>query len=664
MKRMKKIVRRIFLAGLCGMLVCLPVHARAAVSGEKAGIRTQTSQDYTVKEENKKGTLKASSDEKGITGCSISYDKLVTITFTKLDCTGNSDVSATIQSALNYAKNHYDKGTMYQIRIPSGNFRLDKHLFIYSNTWLLLENDSRLIKNYPNQCIIKSNGNGELYYGYTGASNMVIEGGIWYTDTKNYKPDSESTAIRFGHGRNVYVKDVVVDGNMDGHHMSFCGVSDITIENCTFKNYVGSNNKEAVQLDICHSANIAGEYGYYDDTCEKNVLVKNCTFDDLSRGIGAHSAVYGVYYRDIAIENCTFSDIDKQAVLAMNFKNLVVRNNKMTNVGSGVDFRYYNLKEENFYKPNEGTSTEVSPESGLKITGNTIETKLSANQSNSYGIYLLGGEKDGEKFRIQGGVISDNRIKSAAHGIFLNYSDEVTVTGNTVSKIILNAKGAPSNGICLIESNKNKITRNVIGVSSGYQIIGHGISVRTNSRDNVISDNKITKTKRAGIMVADGSMATLKNNRITSCKIYGIGSENATIRAYGNQVSGCKSTGIAILSGSVSCQIGKKGSGNTVSKNAGHGICVEKATASITGNTVSGNKANGLNLYQKANVTVSSNNVKNNGKHGICASSSKGTLSKNKVTGNKGIGICLLDSDYKMKGNQAKGNKKANVYKK
>lgn len=718
-KQMKKVAGCVLLASVCGMMSYMPAQMKvdaAAAEKNSAVIQAQAvkkdNQNFTVKEESKTGTMKASSDEKGINGCSISYKKLAVITLTDLDATGHSDVSSAIQSALNYAKEHYDKDTMYQIQIPSGDFRLDKHLFIYSNTWLSLKKDSRLIKNYPNQCMIKSNGNGEFYNGYTGASNIVIEGGIWYTDIKDYKPGQESTAIRFGHGKNVYVKDVVVDGNMDGHHMSFCGVSDITIENCTFKKYVGENNKEAVQFDICHSENIAGEYGYYDDTCEKNVLVKNCTFDGLSRGIGAHSAVYGVYYQDIMIENCKFSDIDKQAVLAMNFKNFVVKNNKMTNVGSGVDFRYYNLEGENFYQPNQGTVSKVSAEADIKITGNTIETKLSENQSNSYGIYLFGGEAGGVTYRIKDGVISNNKITSAAHGIFLSYADDITVTGNTVSKITLNAKSAPSNGICLIASNKNKISKNVVGASSGYQIIGHGISLRSKSKDNVISDNKITKTKRAGIMVADGSSATLTKNKITSCMIYGIGSENAKVNVYSNQISGCKSTGIAILNGSSSCQIGKKGSGNTitksgqngitvngsktskitvaynkvtscknigisvtagasaackkntVSKNAGHGINVDSSKAVISNNTVSGNKGNGLNLYQKANVTVTGNKVAGNSRHGICATSSRGTISNNKVTGNKGIGICLLQSKFKVKGNQAKGNKTAEIYKK
>lgn len=624
-----------------------------------ANAKVADTSNLTFTESTVKGDIRAASSESGITGCEISYDKLITITFKSLDGSGNSNVQPAIQAALDYARNSKQSGTMYKVEIPSGTYRLDWHLFIYDNTWLSLQPDTKLVKNFDRSCMIKSNDNKSMFYGYSGASNIVIEGGIWYTDTTAFP--GESTAIRFGHGSDIYLKNVTVDGNSNGHHVSFCGVKDITMEGCTFKNYVGGNNKEAVQLDICHSENIVGEYGYYDDTCENNVLVTNCTFSDVSRGIGAHSAVYGVYYNDIAILNSTFKDVDKQAILGMNFKNFIVKNNTMTDVGSGIQLRHANPFGENYYTPNEGTVSNIDSNAKAVIANNTVTTKLNDKQSNSYGIYVAGGPMNQKEFFVENVTISGNKISSAAHAIYLEYTNNSVVKNNTVSKITLNSKSAPSNAICLTNSDNNTISGNQLGTTKNYALIGHGISLRESSTGNTISSNTVNKAKRAGIIIADGSSAKILNNKINSAGVSGIIITDDGTK--GLSVSGNKIAQSTVMGISVSSDATATLSKNTISKSKKYGINVDDATATITGNNITSSKSHGINIVNRATATIKSNTISGSTNHGICYTSSKGTASKNTSKNNGGLGICCVKSDkVKLSGNKLSGNKKGDIY--
>lgn len=623
-----------------------------------ANAKALDTSNLTFTESSTGGSIHAAA-ESGISGCDISYNKLVTITFKSLDGTGSSNMQPSIQAALDYARNAKKDGVMYKVEVPSGTYRLDWHLFIYDNTWLHLQPDTKLVKNFDRSCMIKSNDNKSFFYGYSGASNIVLEGGIWYTNTSAFP--GESTAIRFGHGSDVYLKNVVVDGNSNGHHVSFCGVKDITMEGCTFKNYVGGNNKEAVQLDICHSENIVGEYGYYDDTCENNVLVSSCSFSNVSRGIGAHSAVYGVYYKDIAITGCTFTDVDKQAILGMNFKNFIVKNNTMTDVGSGVQLRYANPAGENYYQPNEGTFSAIDAGAAAVISNNTITTKLNEKQSNSYGIYIAGGRMQQQDYFVENVTISNNKISSAAHAIYLEYTNKSTVQKNTVLKITLNSKSAPSNGICLTNSDNNVISNNKLGSAKSYTLIGHGISLRESSTGNTIRSNTIYKAKRAGIIIADKSSAKIEKNTIQAAGVSGIiitdkGSTAASVS--GNKISASATMGISVSAGAKATL-----SKNTITKSKKHGINIDAATATVTGNKISSCKSHGINVVNKATAAVKSNTITGCTNHGICFTSSKGSAAKNTCKNNGGLGICCVKSDkVKLSGNKLTGNKKGEIY--
>lgn len=626
---------------------------------QDAAAKKPDTSHLSFQESDTPGAFRSNNGEPGITGCDIRYKKLVTITFRSIDSSGGSDARPAIQAALDYARDNRRDDTMYKIEVPSGSYRLDWHLFIYDNTWLCLQPDTKLIKNYDKSCMIKSNDNQSMFYGYAGASNIVIEGGIWYTDTTAFP--GESTAIRFGHGSDVYLKNVLVDGNSNGHHVSLCGVKDVTIEGCTFRNYVGTNNKEAVQLDICHSENIVGEYGYYDDTCENNLLMTDCTFTGVSRGVGAHSAVYGVYYNDIAIKNCSFKDVGKQAILGMNFKNFVVKNNTLTDVGSGIQVRYANPDGENYYEPNPGTVSRTDADAKVVISGNTIATKLTEKQSNSYGIYIAGGRMGQTDYYVENAAISGNKISSEAHAIYLEYTNRSTVTKNTISKITLNSKAAPSNAICLTNSDRNTVSGNTMGNTKSYALIGHGISLREGSTDNLIQSNTVNKAKRAGIILADGSTARILNNTIKNAGVSGIivtDKKTAGTLVSGNKITGSKTMGISVSAGAKATL--KK---NTIQKSGKHGINIDCATATITENTVSSSRTHGINVVNKANAAVRGNTVTSNANHGICFTSSKGSASKNTCKKNGGLGICCVKSNsVKLSGNKLSGNKKGEIY--
>ena len=143
----KKLVAATCLLGTA-MLLCLSQTEYASAA------KTLDTSNLNIQESAVSGSICSNAGESGVTGCDISYSKLVTITFKSLDSSGNSNAQPAIQAALDYARNARQDGTIYKVVIPSGSYRLDWHLFIYDNTWLSLQPDTRLIKNFNKSCMI------------------------------------------------------------------------------------------------------------------------------------------------------------------------------------------------------------------------------------------------------------------------------------------------------------------------------------------------------------------------------------------------------------------------------------------------------------------------------------------------------------------------------
>lgn len=104
------------------------------------------------------------------------------------------------------------------------------------------------------------------------------------------------------HATNVKISGVTLSGGGCAHQMEVCAIDGFTVDGCVFKDmeavYDGVDKQEALQLDIPCSEDVFLN-AYQDGTVMKNVTIKNCTFSNVPRGLGSHTALLGAYHENI-----------------------------------------------------------------------------------------------------------------------------------------------------------------------------------------------------------------------------------------------------------------------------------------------------------------------------------------------------------------------------
>ena len=146
------------------------------------------------------------------------------------------DTSAELQKLLDYNKDEtYD----LTVNIPAGSYDLRNELRIYSNTTIKADPNAKLNKNHQKGSII-TNDLSKDKGGYTTSENITIIGGIW--DSANIsRLNSGTESFRFIHATNITIKDATICNVPQGSHLiTFAGVKDSLIDNCTLYGYVGT----------------------------------------------------------------------------------------------------------------------------------------------------------------------------------------------------------------------------------------------------------------------------------------------------------------------------------------------------------------------------------------------------------------------------------------
>ena len=98
----------------------------------------------------------------------------------------------------------------------------------------------------------------------------------------------------------------------------------------------------------------------YDDTACRNITVSNCKFKNVSRGVGSHSAVDGVFVSNVVVTNNTFENVYNEPIKIINYKDTVISNNQINNCKHGI-LVHTRLNESSYYDPLPGTVTEKVP---------------------------------------------------------------------------------------------------------------------------------------------------------------------------------------------------------------------------------------------------------------------------------------------------------------
>ncbi|WP_281402282.1 glycosyl hydrolase family 28-related protein, partial [Streptomyces umbrinus] len=228
------------------------------------------------------------------------------------DGSGTADADPGIQLALNAAR---DLGGA-QVVVPPGIFLTGDTLRIYDNTRLTLMAGAELRRHHAGTMIINGDAGQDLG-GYTGHSNIVIEGGLWNMRGTTVGLTASAMCISIGHATDITIRDLEVRDLPGFHAIELNSTSHGLIQNCRFRGYVdpgGRDFSEAIQLDLAKSAGVFGGFGPYDHTPTEDVLVIGCHFGASGtagttawpRGVGSHSATITKWHRRIRILGNSF----------------------------------------------------------------------------------------------------------------------------------------------------------------------------------------------------------------------------------------------------------------------------------------------------------------------------------------------------------------------
>ena len=381
------------------------------------------------------------------------------------------------QKALDVARDNCNKNITYRIKVPAGTYKAGSCFNVYSNTYIDLTGVT-LIRTSNNSMIRFGRGNDvKNISGYNGFKNITIHGGK--IDGQGSQRRYTSALLRFAHASNVTIENMTLTNTYNSHNIEFAASQNVTINKCVFSDYHGKSdtNNEAIQIETLHKKHFTS-YGKYDETPNKNISITNCTFKNVQRGVGTHAAIAGNYHNKIKIENNTFTNIPGYAIIATNYINSTIKNNRIQNCASGIMFRNIanTFYPSEIYKKN--SISKIS--SNSVISNNRIEITDKKYKNVNFGIQLLGENRTKKQngvpkgdYRVYGVKVYNNVInmKNAAYGIWVNGTGNIRVKNNVVNMNVPKKVSGKSGGtgIRVIYSTGCKVTGNTITNASKHK---------------------------------------------------------------------------------------------------------------------------------------------------------------------------------------------------
>lgn len=256
-----------------------------------------------------------------------------------LSISNNEDATKVIQAALDRALTSKNS---IKVVVPNGKFTIKKTLRIYKNTYLRLQPGTTFIRSHQNAML--ANGKKEIpHLGYTGNSNIVIDGGVWILNDE--KSNASGNAFSLAHAENIVIKNVTLKNVAKSHALDLCGVRYVEISGNKFLGYKDITPdksrfySEAIQIDMLKSEDSFPTFGPYDWTHTTNVSILNNYFGDSptkgyqpwGRGVGSHTAAYGKQYSNLIIKQNIFDGMTREAVYAFGWKNTTIEKNEFKN---------------------------------------------------------------------------------------------------------------------------------------------------------------------------------------------------------------------------------------------------------------------------------------------------------------------------------------------
>ena len=453
-----------------------------------------------------------------------------------------------IQSALNIANEQSrESDNTIKVVIEPGEYELNGTLHIFSNTWLSMY-DVKLTRGpYCKNMLVTGNDDtvntGATGYYYRG---ITLEGGT--IDGNNAY---SNTMVKVVHAKNFVMKNLTLQNNKNAHIMEVAGVDGFTAVGGGLYNQVLESNTgsyEAIQFDVLKSGNMQGCRS--EDLSIKNALIENCTFENVPRGVGSHTAVHNNPHNTIVIRNNTFKDIGSVAVQTLGWANCSIVNNTIDNAPRSI--AVYSLVAEGYGTILPGDfaaegnteqhySNDYIPQKTNILIANNVITNGGQN-NDPYSSY----EK--AAISVLGSKVVNSTVYSGGSGglpVGEYPCDTVTVKNN-----LLDLK--EGSGVRVEHSKTISVDSNVIYCTKTSATTNfYGVVFRDGVNPANITKNYISNPAVNGIHIDSCTLNYISGNEIISAGKYGMGTYASSIGTIqNNDVYYSKTEGIAILSSS------------------------------------------------------------------------------------------------------------------
>jgi Pectate lyase superfamily protein/Periplasmic copper-binding protein (NosD) len=377
---------------------------------------------------------------------------------------GVADDTLPIQLALDEAKDNAHTVVL----IPKGTYKQTDYFIVYENTTILCDGAYFLRSAEFGPMLVNGIPGTDSFSGYNGRGNIKIIGGTFdgnmglYTSTFNH--------VSFAHAENIEFIDCTFLNNAGAHHIEINGIKNCKIRDCHFEGHTGQTFKEAIQIDLMKSSGQFPSFGTYDNTTCQDVIIERCTFDNVLRGVGGHSASIGSWSKNVTVRNCKFTNITDRAIRPMNTIGFYVLDNTFESCGTGVEIDC-------------SVSQDVF---NYRVIGNTFKDMRSADTDMGRAITFFGATGIGFPQDI---LIANNDIDGCdQNGIDGYWVGDSIITGNKV-------RNCNNNGIALYDTSADVTISNNQVRSNG----GSGIWLFDGIKECVISNNRCYDNDDAGI---------------------------------------------------------------------------------------------------------------------------------------------------------------------
>lgn len=503
--------------------------------------------------------------------------------------------------------------------------------------------------------------------------------------------EADANLVNIGHARNVTFEKLTLKNARGGHLIELCGCMDVLISGCTFDGFIGERSKsEAIQMDVSYNGTGESWNGVYtpDGTACRNITVDDCTFKNYPSGVGNHHALYdGEHSQNIRISNNMFLNQEAAsapAIWCYGFDGCVIENNMISgnythgilvSGGSDVVVRGNVIGAEgqplqgigikctvaNSYLVDQGSDFEKQPLSGGVITDN----RISVTGSGQYGILVSAGsmlteitanevisnQSDGIRVTGAGSRVDDIGTKAEAAGNTIVAYKGMGIAfgdGAGASQIVGNAILSKSGGIQVASGSYV----DVIGTEEYPNVIlndavGNGVVVTSSSRVQRVSYNRIMALQGDGVLAQkEARIEEVDHNIIFGGCRYGVSvTLDATVKKiYENTIQGYRQEGIRV-------------------SNSAH-------VKNIKMNIISGGTGEGIYLTSSGAADCIQKNLISNCRtekgHGIAVTGTgiAAEIKGNVITETEGYGISITNTEIsvKRKNNQFMNNKLGNLY--